>query len=153
MHAFLRSQFKTVGFVLVCLLLFAAAGMAAERLAVGVSVANVRSGPGQNYDVLWQAEKNTPIAVLDRDESGDWCYFKDYEGTKAWIHKNLLRDLDTVITKTGLCNIRSGPGTSHDLVFQAEAGVPFRVLSRKGNWLQIRHADGDKGWIHKKLVW
>lgn len=153
MHAFLRFQCRTVGFVLVFILLLTTAGMAAERLAVGVSVANVRSGPGQSYEVLWQAEKNTPVVVLDRDESGDWCYFKDYDGTKAWVHKNLLRDLDTVITKKDLCNIRSGPGTNHDLVFQAEAGVPFKVLSRKGDWLQIRHADGDKGWIHKKLVW
>jgi SH3-like domain-containing protein len=38
-------------------------------------------------------------------------------------------------------------------VFQAEKGVPFKVLQRKGKWLQIRHADGDKGWIHQKLVW
>jgi len=27
------------------------------------------------------------------------------------------------------------------------------VLTRKGNWIQVRHADGDKGWIHKSLVW
>jgi len=34
-----------------------------------------------------------------------------------------------------------------------DSGVPFKVLTRKGNWIQVRHADGDKGWIHKSLVW
>lgn len=122
-------------------------------MAVGVSVANVRSGPGRNYEVLWKTEKFTPLEVLDRGESGSWCYFQDYEGTKAWIHENLLRKMDTVITKTGLCNIRSGPGRDNDVVFQAEKGVPFRVTGRKGEWVRIRHADGDSGWIHKKLLW
>ncbi len=127
--------------------------IAGERMAVSVSVANIRSGPGQNYEVLWQAEKYTPLEILERDQSGNWCYFRDYEGTKAWIHKNLLGNIDTVVTETGLCNIRSGPGTEYDLVFQAEKGVPFKEVKRKGSWVQIRHADGDTGWIHKKLVW
>ena len=141
------------GLVLLFVFLFSSMAFAGERMAISVSVANIRSGPGQNYEVLWRAEKHTPIEILERDQSGDWCYFKDFEGTKAWVHKNLIREMDTVITETGLCNIRSGPGTDHDLVFQAEKGVPFKVLQRKGKWLQIRHADGDKGWIHQKLVW
>jgi SH3-like domain-containing protein len=61
--------------------------------------------------------------------------------------------METVITRTGLCNIRSGPGTENELVFQAEKGVPFKVIGRKGKWIRVRHADGDTGWIHSKLVW
>ena len=148
-----KSPLKITGWVLVFVLFFSTLAIAGERLAVSVSVANIRSGPGQNYEVLWQTEKYTPVEVLEKDQSGEWYYFQDYEGTKAWIHKNLVRDIDTVITKTGLCNIRSGPGTNHDLQFQAEKGVPFKVLKRQGEWIQIKHADGDTGWIHQKLVW
>lgn len=144
---------KTGVIVFVCILLLATAAAAAERMAVSVSVANIRSGPGRSHEVLWQAEKYTPVKVLDRDQSGSWCYFADYEGTRAWLHENLLQKMDTVITKTGLCNIRSGPGTDHELVFQAQEGVPFKVLDREGAWIRVRHADGDTGWIHKKLVW
>jgi SH3-like domain-containing protein len=153
MMPFPSRRFSFIFFVTMLSVFTVSAAASAERLAIGVSVANIRSGPGQNYDVLWQAEKYTPIEVLERDQSGDWCYFEDYEGTKAWVHKNLLQDIDTVITTTGLCNIRSGPGTDHDLVFQAEKGVPFRELRRKGEWIRVQHADGDAGWIHKKLVW
>ena len=153
MNQKVKSQIKTIGWVFVFVLLFSMHAAAGERMAVGVSVANIRSGPGQDYEILWKTEKYTPVDVLDRDQSGDWIYFQDYEGTKAWIHKNLVRDMDTVMTKTGLCNIRSGPGTDHDLRFQAEKGVPFEVVTRKGDWIQIKHADGDTGWIHQKLVW
>jgi DNA-binding transcriptional ArsR family regulator len=32
-----------------------------------------------------------------------------------------------------------------------EAGL---VLDRRdGRWIQVEHADGDKGWLHDTLVW
>jgi SH3-like domain-containing protein len=27
------------------------------------------------------------------------------------------------------------------------------VVKREGDWISIVHSDGDKGWIHKNLVW
>lgn len=130
-------------------------GFAAQRLAVDASVANVRSGPGTNYEILWQVEKYTPMQILDTDKSGSWYYIKDYEGSIGWISKSLMADIDTVITKPreDRVNIRSGPGTNHDVIFKAIKGVPFKVLERKGNWIHLQHADGDDGWIHKMLVW
>lgn len=125
----------------------------ARRMCVKTDIANIRSGPGTQYEVLWRAEKYTPIETIQTDKSGKWYYFKDFEGTKAWIYKDIVADIDTVITNRGPCNIRSGPGTNYDVVFQAEKGVPFKVLERKGDWLHIRHADGDTGWIYKILVW
>ncbi len=125
----------------------------AKRMCVDADIANIRSGPGTEYEVLWRAEKYTPIETIQVDKSGDWYYFKDFEGTKAWIHKNIIAGTDTVITRKGPSNVRSGPGTNFDTVFQAEKGVPFKVLERKGDWIHIQHADGDTGWIHKILVW
>jgi SH3-like domain-containing protein len=76
-----------------------------------------------------------------------------------------------------VANIRSGPGTSHNVLwkvekyfplrvieksgdwyhfedfFTVEKGIPFKVLNRDGSWIHIEHADGDKGWIHKSLIW
>lgn len=133
----------------------AATDVYAEKLAVNVPVANVRSGPGTNYEVLWQVEKYTPMLVLDKDKTGDWYYIKDYEGTIGWINRDVLEKMDTVITKPRdeRCNIRSGPSTNNDVIFKAVKGVPFRVMERKGDWLHIQHADGEDGWIHKMLVW
>lgn len=148
---------KWVGMVwltVVLLVVLAAGDALAERLAVAKDIANVRSGPGADYEVLWQVEKYMPFEVIDKDKTGTWFYVKDYEGTIGWIQKDLLTKMDTVVAvpKTE-CNVRSTPDTSAKVVFKAVKGVPFRVLARKGEWVQVRHNDGDEGWIHKTMVW
>ena len=123
----------------------------AERLAVSAPVANIRSGPGTKHNVLWKVEKYFPLRIIEK--SGEWYHFEDFEGDKGWVHKSLVRKISAVITKNDACNIRSGPGTKNKIIFTVEKGIPFKVLKRKDSWIQIEHADGDKGWIHKSLVW
>ncbi len=135
--------------VLTMLLLAGAAG--AQRVAVTATTANIRSGPGTNYPIIWKVEKYHPLQVIET--SGNWYKFRDFENDEGWIHKSLTGRLDTVITNRDECNIRSGPGTEHEILFKAEKGIPFRVLERQGKWLHIEHADGDRGWIHEALTW
>jgi SH3-like domain-containing protein len=123
----------------------------AERLAVISDVANVRSGPGENYDILWKVEKYHPLMI--REKKGEWCRFRDFEGDEGWISRSLLQDIKTIIVVKDNCNVRSGPGPEHDILFTVGKGVPFKVLDQKDHWLYIEHADGDKGWIHESLVW
>lgn len=123
----------------------------AERMAVTVPIANIRSGPGTKHDILWKVEKYHPFLVIKK--SGAWYRMKDFESDVGWLHKSLLGDIKTVITKKDKCNVRSGPDTSYDIIFNIEKGIPFKVLKLKGKWIHIQHADGDKGWIHKTLVW
>jgi len=141
-HAF------TITFVFV--ILFSSAALA-ERLSVSGAVANIRSGPGTNYGILWMVGKYYPLLILEK--SGKWLRFRDYEGDAGWIHRSLVSETPTVITKSETCNIRGGAGTSHKILGTIGKGIPFRVIKREGNWLNIQHADGDKGWIHKSLVW
>lgn len=139
-------------FFTILLLVFAAAALAApQRLAVNVPTANIRSGPGENYAVIWQVGKYHPFLVIEK--SGQWIRFRDFEKDEGWIHQSLLADIPTVITIKEKCNIRSGPGTGNPVAFTAEKGVPFKVLEKKDNWIHIEHADGDKGWIYHSLVW
>lgn len=138
--------------IIILLVIVAVAGTAnAERLAISASVANIRSGPGTNYNLLWKVEQYFPIIVIQK--SGEWYRFQDFEGDKGWVHRSLVGKIPAVITKNDACNIRSGPGTNHAVLFSVEKGIPFKVLERKGSWIHIVHADGDKGWIHKSLVW
>ena len=39
------------------------------------------------------------------------------------------------------------------MVLKAQRYVPFRVLERQGDWIKVRHDDGQTGWMHKGLVW
>jgi SH3-like domain-containing protein len=59
----------------------------------------------------------------------------------------------TVIVRQNGAQLRSGPGTEQPVLIKLVKGVPFKVLKREGRWIQLEHADGDKGWIHDSLVW
>lgn len=140
--------------ILVCFLfIFLCDGIASasERLSVISAVANLRNGSGTKYNVLWQVEQYHPFLVINKKQ--DWYEVKDFEGDTAWIHESMLGKTDTVISIKSQCNIRSKPDQSADIVLRVERGVPFKVLGRKGDWINIEHADGEVGWIFKTLVW
>jgi SH3-like domain-containing protein len=145
-HVFFRGAIALLTFVI----LFDGAS-AAERLSVAVPVANVRSGPGTGHETLWNVGQYHPVLVIEK--SGAWCRFQDFEGDQGWIHADLLKPIPSVITARDNCNIRSGPGERSEILFTVEKGVPFKVLQTKGKWLQVEHADGDRGWIHSSLIW
>jgi SH3-like domain-containing protein len=125
--------------------------LAAERLAVSSPVANIRSGPGTKHDIIWKVEQYHPVVIVKK--SGKWYKFKDFENDEGWIHSSLLKKITAVITTKDKCNVRTGPGMKNPIAFTVERGIPFKVLRRKGEWLHIEHSDGDRGWIHKSLVW
>lgn len=136
---------------ILCLFLAVPALAESQRLAVKVSVANIRSGPGEQYDALWQVGMYHPLRIIEK--KGGWYRFRDFEKDEGWVHRSLVAELDTVITINEKCNIRSGPSTRQAVAFTAEKGVPFKVLERRKDWIRVAHADGDQGWIHKSLVW
>jgi len=123
----------------------------AERLSVSSRIANIRSGPGTDHEILWKVESYYPIMVLKK--SGSWINFRDFEGDEGWIHTSLVYKKPTVITIKNKCNVRTGPSTNHKVIFTVEKGIPFLIIDRQKSWIQIKHADGDRGWIHKSLVW
>jgi SH3-like domain-containing protein len=142
---------KVQSIIIFLLIILLAGAASAERLAVSAPVANIRSGPGTSHNILWKVEKYFPLRVIEK--SGEWYHFEDFEGDKGWVHQSLVSKISAVVTKNDACNIRSGPGTSNKIIFTVEKGIPFKVLKRKGSWIHIEHADGDKGWIHKSLIW
>ncbi len=55
------------------------------------------------------------------------------------------------VIKDGV-NLRSGPGTDHEILFQLPAGYPLQVLERGDSWLKVRDYENDRGWIYEGLV-
>ncbi len=124
---------------------------AAARLAVGVEKANVRSGPGTNYEILWSVGKYYPVDTIKK--SGNWYKIRDFENDEGWVFHTLVKKIPAVIVKAPLVNVRQGPGTASKVQFQAEKGVSFKRVGKKGAWFKVQHSDGEIGWIHKSLVW
>jgi SH3-like domain-containing protein len=123
----------------------------AERLSLSVPVANIRSGPGETYAVLWKVERYYPFEIIKTDQQ--WYRFRDFEGDQGWIHKSLVSNTPSVITIKDTCNVRLEPNTESNILFTVEKGIPFKIIKKKGDWIHIEHADGDTGWIHKTVVW
>ena len=59
---------------------------------------------------------------------------------------------------TALCienekaNLRTGPGTKYEKLWQVFQYMPFKMLASKGNWNQVQDVDGDSYWIHAPLT-
>lgn len=135
----------------VFLLFFCAGEATAKRYAVSVEKANIRSGPGTKHEILWSVGKYYPVETLRK--SGNWYRIRDFEGDEGWVFHSLIKQISTLIVKAPLVNVRQGPGTKSQVLFQAEKGVSFKRLGKKGDWFKVQHADGDVGWVHKTLVW
>ena len=49
-------------------------------------------------------------------------------------------------------NIRSGPGTNHDILWKVEKYHPIFILNKTKAWYHFRDFEADEGWIHESLV-
>ena len=130
---------KHYSILLIVLIAMMAGSAMAERLTIVVPVANIRSGPDSKSDILWKVEKFYPIFVIKK--SGSWYQFRDFEEDTGWVHKSLVGKVKAVITKNDLCNIRAKPGTKEKILFTVEKGIPFKVIERKGHWMNVQHVD------------
>ena len=49
-------------------------------------------------------------------------------------------------------NLRSGPKTDSEVLFQLPMGYPLQVLGKEGQWLKVSDYEGDKGYILESLT-
>jgi SH3-like domain-containing protein len=138
-------------FLFLSLLLLMAAPAAAEMLSVIHLPAELRDQPlVARTKVLSELSRHTPLEVLG--SASDYYKVKDYRGQVGYIHRSLVGKKASLVVTASLCNVRSGPGTEHPVVFKATRGQSFRALSKQGEWIEITE-NGATGWIWQKLTW
>jgi uncharacterized protein YraI len=59
---------------------------------------------------------------------------------------------DYVKVKGTVVNVRQGPGTTFPVLFQAEKGEEFTLVSTEGLWCLITLDQGREAWVFRKLV-
>ena len=137
--------------------------------------ANLRSGPGTDYDVVTSLTKGTELKRTGVAENG-WNRV-EYDGKEVYIHGNLVEEkteaqeseetennsedessesgvtaAEGTVTVTTGANIRSGPGTDHDILGTAGVGTELKMTGKTDdNWYQVEF-DGKTGYIAGKLV-
>ncbi len=139
-----------------CLFLTCQGNAFAEMVSIKGENINMRSGPGTNYDVLYELGSGIPLDVIKR--SGDWLNIRDFEGDTGWVHESTVCSTPQVIVKANKntqsqVNIRSGPGMNNKIVATAYYGVVFEKIGEEGQWVQVEHNPEVKGWVDRKLLW
>jgi cell wall-associated NlpC family hydrolase len=132
--------------------------------AIAADSANVRNGPGTNYDKIAELPAGTPLQVFAQYEG--WYQARSGDGRMFWIAAELL-NLDAIVAdflpeattipapppaKVGLVaeeqlNLRDGPGTNYVGMNKLDAGVQLDLLARYSDWFQVQTPEGRVGWV------
>jgi cell wall-associated NlpC family hydrolase len=125
---------------------------------------HVRTGPGAAYDGAGQLPAGAALTL--EAVAGDWFAARTAEGQRVWIAADLVADAQTalgllaqatdippppppriaVVAQDGL-NLRDGPGTAYVKIDGARGGTTIDLLSRFGDWFEVRLPGGRTGWV------
>ena len=113
---------------------------------------NIRSGPSTKDEILFTVPRGYPIQVERR--SGQWTQFRDWQNNTAWVYTPLVSDINTAVITAEKANVRSSASLKSQVVTSAEMGEIYKVLGKKGDWVQLGYYDNSSpvGWIRHDLV-
>jgi SH3-like domain-containing protein len=57
-----------------------------------------------------------------------------------------------VSVKGSILNMRSGPGTNTEVLWELQRGYPLQVVQRKNRWVRVKDFEGDTGWVAASLT-
>ncbi|RYD06626.1 hypothetical protein N752_02855 [Desulforamulus aquiferis] len=100
-------------------------------------------------------------------ESGDWVRVQSGSIT-GWVANWLVTihnptpattptnpstsSSQVAVINSDSMNLRGGPGTDHNVAGQVSRGVRLPIISRSGDWLQVRQENGNTAWVAGWLV-
>ena len=61
-------------------------------------------------------------------------------------------EAEALCIKDNRANLRHGPGTRYEKLWEVFKYMPFKKLAKKGDWYRVQDLDGDIFWVHKKLT-
>ena len=108
--------------------------------------------PSASGRKLFIVSADTPLEVVVTLEK--WIKVRDRDGKLAWIARADLADYQTVMVAGDSAAIHAQAADDAPAVFTANRGVVLRVTGPvSGNWLPVRHADGESGFVRRVDVW
>ena len=126
--------------------------LGAEYKALGARPAVLYDAPSTRADRLFVASPLYPFEVLVKLDQ--WTKVRDANGEVAWVENSALGSRSTVVVTVPLADVRVAPDVKSDLVFEAYKQVILEALAPPaGDWLKVRHRDGQEGFIRVAHVW
>src|SRR5690606_7451942 len=114
-------------------------------MSVRVPIANFRAGPSTDDAILFTATRYFPVQVVEK--KGSWVRIRDFEKEEAWIASRLLGSTPALVIDVKKGNVRDEPSLDGGVVDEVVYGEVFRIVSRKGRWLEIATPKKVLGWV------
>jgi uncharacterized protein YraI len=130
----------------------ASAEHTAQQYTVSVN-ANLRTGPGTGYGIITVIRKGATFTINGRTENGFASI--TYQGRSGWVYAAFIVPAgdagDPVIVgearTTANVNLRSGPGTGHQVLHVVTAGTWVKTTETTQNGYRNVVHNGQAGWI------
>lgn len=125
---------------------------AAEFRAVGDAPAVLYDAPSTKAKKLFAISRGYPVEVVVALEG--WTKVRDAQGDLSWIENRNLGDKRTVMVKVARAEARLSASDNAPVAFQAEQNVVLDLVELGATgWVQVRHRDGQTGYVKLNQVW
>lgn len=120
---------------------------------------NLRSEPNTTSAIQATLPVGSKLTILERQ--GDWYRINTSDGKTGWVAGwHITTNQPSTPTPSGPyvtimnpdTNVRTGPGTEHDIIRQVQPGEKYGIANKSGEWFQVKLADGSTGYIAGWLV-
>lgn len=124
------------------------------------TIVNLRQGPGQETRFVRRLPANTLLNILK--QAGNWFRVQlQSDNTEGYIHRDfVILDMPqepegSPETQKGftttILNLRSGPGTEHNIITMLPADTEVTILEREGEWLKVA-TPTHTGYVHGDFI-
>lgn len=113
--------------------------------------ANLRSGPGSEYPVLWQY-RQIGLPLLVDAEFGVWRKVRDADGTTGWMHGAGLSLRRMAFIHKSMTKIYKRNNKQSNVVAVAEKNALLELGSCPKNWCRVTTENVD-GWVERSSIW
>ncbi|MEZ5690182.1 MAG: SH3 domain-containing protein [Rickettsiales bacterium] len=121
-------------------------------VSLRVDEANVRTGPGTRYPILWvYRKKDFPVEIIE--EFGLWKKIRDMDNSIGWVHKSMLKGARrAIVRKKRTAFVRIDHDEEAKPLIKLSPKVVVNILECDKRWCYIQ-VSGHKGWIQKEDIW
>ncbi|MCY7739183.1 SH3 domain-containing protein, partial [Bacillus safensis] len=139
-----------------------------DQAVVATDEINVRTGPGLSYGIAAVVKRGESYPILT--EQGEWVQIQLSNGQKGWVVSWLITTSSgaqktakpkaqgqstaggsTITSTASDLRIRTGPGTSYQVIGTFPQGASAKKLETSGEWTKISYKQAE-GWVHSDYV-
>ncbi|GED32310.1 SH3 domain-containing protein [Brevibacillus centrosporus] len=132
---------------------------AKQTVRVNTDGLNLRSQANTTSAIQGTLAIGSTLTVLEKQ--GEWYRVQAPDGKTGWVAGWLVTvSQPTAPTPSGPyvtiinpdTNVRSGPGTEHEVISHVQTGEKYAIINKAGDWFQVTLSNGSTGYIAGWLV-